>query len=411
MIRCALVGGPMYYAWLALLLVLTGCGLAVYIIQVRVGLAVTNLSQQVSWGVYIANFTFMVGVAAAAVLLVVPAYLYHRKDLKEVVLIAELMAAAAIVMCLLFVTVDLGRPDRFIHMLPLVGRLNFPSSMLAWDVVVLTGYLLLNLHIPSYLLYQIYRGRTPPPIAYMPLIVIAVVWAISIHTVTAFLYGGFGGRPFWNTAIMAPRFLVSAFASGPSILILVFAAIERFTAYPIPASIFGFLRRVVAIMLPINFFLLGCELFKEFYTDSTHVASAEYLFFGLHGHGVLVPYIWSGLAMGTAAIVIFAIPRLYNDRRWLIVGAVLCVLGVWIEKGMGLIIPGFIPSPAGDLVEYTPSAVEFLVCLGIWAMGALMFTLMAKVALAIQHGDLRAPDAVAPHAGADAGAPGAATDE
>ncbi|MCG8417513.1 MAG: polysulfide reductase NrfD [Proteobacteria bacterium] len=390
MLRCAFTGSNVYYAWIALLVLLTASGLAVYVIQLRVGLAVTNLTQQVSWGAYIANFTFLVGVAAAAVLLVVPTYVYHREDIREVVLIAELMAATAIVMCLLFVTVDLGRPERFIHFLPFLGRLNFPLSMLAWDVIVLTGYLLLNLHVPGYLLYQLYRGRQPAKAAYLPFVFLSIFWAISIHTVTAFLYGGFGGRPFWNTAIMAPRFLVSAFASGPAILILVFVAIDRFTDIEIRESIFKFLRRVISIALPLNFFLLGCELFKEFYTDSVHTASAEYLFFGLFGHGLLVPYIWSALAMSGAAIVIFSTERLYRDRRWLIAGSALCVLGVWIEKGMGLIIPGFIPTPTGDLVEYTPSAGEFLICLGIWAFGALIFTAMAKVALAIQHGRLRA---------------------
>jgi molybdopterin-containing oxidoreductase family membrane subunit len=299
------------------------------------------------------------------------------------------MAASAIIMCLAFVTVDLGRPERFIHMLPFFGKLNLPRSMLAWDVVVLTGYLLLNIHVPGYLLYMVYKGKQPSKRLYLPFVMISIVWAISIHTVTAFLYGGFGGRPFWNTAIMAPRFLISAFASGPAILIIVFAIIDKFTEYEIPKSIFAFLRRVISITLPISFFLLGCELFKEFYTDSAHSASAHYLLFGIHGHGMLVPFIWTGLAMGVGAMVVMLTPRLYQDRRILIVGSVLCVLGVWIEKGMGLIIPGFIPSPSGELVEYSPSVIEFLVSLGIWALGALVFTVFAKVALAIQYGTLR----------------------
>ncbi len=391
MFRCAVTGNALYYSWIGLLLIIIAGGAAAWVVQLRVGLDVTNMSNQVSWGAYIANFTFLVGVAAAAVLIVVPTYIYHREDTKEMVLIAELMAAAAMICALLFVTVDLGRPDRFLHMMPFFGKLNFPQSMLAWDIVVLTGYLILNVHVPGYLLYQLYKGKQPAKKYYLPFVFISIFWAVSIHTVTAFLYGGFGGRPFWNTAIMAPRFLVSAFASGPAILILVFLAIDKFTDIDIRKSIFMFLRRIISITLPLNFFLLGCELFKEFYTDSDHSASAHYLLFGLHGHGMLVPFIWTGLAMGLTAMVIFLTPRLYNDRRIMIAGAVLCILGVWVEKGMGLIIPGFIPSPAGDLVEYTPSAIEFLVSLGIWAVGALVFTVFAKVALAIQHGKLRAP--------------------
>jgi len=392
MMRCAAKGSARYYGWLGFLGLLVAMGLATYLKQLEHGLVVTNLSDQVSWGVYIANFTFIVGIAAAAVLLVIPTYIYHRADIKKVVLIAELMAASAILMCMLFVTVDLGRPERFIHLLPFIGKLNLPTSMLAWDVVVLSGYLVLNLHVPGYLLFQGYRGKEPAKWLYLPFVYLSVFWAVSIHTVTAFLYGGFGGRPFWNTAIMAPRFLVSAFAAGPALLIIVFWAINRYTDVSIEGSIFKYLRRIVSIALPINYFLLACELFKEFYTDSTHAMSAKYLFFGIGGHGMLVPYIWTGLGLGCLAMVIFWTPRLYKNPIWMGIAAVFCIVGVWIEKGMGLIIPGQIPSPIGDLVEYRPSASEFLISLGIWALGALVFTVMAKVALAIQFGNLRAKE-------------------
>ncbi|MCB9558588.1 MAG: polysulfide reductase NrfD [Deltaproteobacteria bacterium] len=391
MIRCALRSRSRgYYLWL--LLLLGGCAVGVlgYSNQLRHGLVVTNLTSQVSWGAYIANFTFLVGIAAAAVLLVVPSYAYDRKDVKSVVLFGELMAISAIVMCLAFVTVDLGRPDRILHLMPFIGRMNFPHSVLAWDVIVLSGYLLLNLHIPGYLLYKRYRGEEPTRRYYLPFVFISIGWAISIHTVTAFLYSGLGGRPFWNSAILAPRFLVSAFASGPALLLLVFALIDRFSELEVPSTVSTLLRKIITFTLPLNLFLLGCELFTEFYTDSAHLLSASYLFFGIGKHKMLVPYIWSGLALQVFSIVVFLHPRLYGQRLLLGLAAVVTVLGVWIEKGMGLIIPGFIPTPAGDLVEYTPSLSEFAVCLGIWSLGALLFTLMAKVALAIVTGRLRA---------------------
>ena len=389
MLRCAGQGSVRYYAWLGFLGLLVAMGFSTYLDQLEHGLSITNLSNQVSWGSYIANFTFLVGIAAAAVLLVIPTYVYHREDFKKVVLIAELMAASAMIMCILFVTVDLGRPERFIHLLPFLGKLNVPTSMLAWDIIVLSGYLILNLHIPGYLLFQSYRNKEPAKWLYLPFVFISIFWAVTIHTVTAFLYGGFGGRPFWNTAIMAPRFLISAFASGPALLIIVFWAINRFTNVDIPGTIFKYLRRVVSVALPINYFLLFCELFKEFYTDSTHALSVHYLFFGINGHGMLVPYIWAGLALGMLAMLIFWIPALYKNQVWMGVACVFCIVGVWIEKGMGLIIPGLIPSPLGDLVEYRPSAAEFLISLGIWALGAMLFTVMTKVALAIQFGDLK----------------------
>ena len=387
MLRAGLTGSRAYYTWLGTLLAGVLAGIFAYALQLRRGLAVTNMSDQVSWGAYIANFTFLVGIAAAAVLLVVPAYVYKRSEIKRVVLLGELLATSAIVMCLLFVTVDLGRPDRLLHMLPGIGRLNFPRSILAWDVVVLSVYLLLNLHIPSYLLFAHFRGKPPAASYYRPFVFLSIGWALSIHTVTAFLYSGLGGRPFWNTAILAPRFIVSAFASGPALLIVVFWSIDRFTSHPVRQEVFSFLKATLRFTLPLNYFLLACELFTEFYTNSAHTISARYLFWGIEGHALLKPYIWSSLILGGCSLAIFLWPRLYRSQPLTLLGSVLCVVAIWIEKGMGLIVPGFIPSPAGDLVEYAPSWIEALVCLGIWCTGALIFSAMAKSAIALTAAD------------------------
>ena len=194
------------------------------------GLVTTGMSDQVSWGVYIANFTFLVGMAAAAVMLVIPVYIYKNEDLHDLVIFGELFAVAAILMCLAFVTVDLGRPDRFWHLIPGLGVLHFPGSMLAWDVIVLNGYLLLNVYICGYLLYFRYRNRKPAKWFYIPFVFIAIGWAISIHTVTAFLYVGLGGRPFWNSSIVGPCFLASAFTAGPAFIILALQVVRRVTA-------------------------------------------------------------------------------------------------------------------------------------------------------------------------------------
>lgn len=389
LVKFSFTGGKRYFAWMFILSSLVVAGVIAYSQQVKYGLVATNMTDFVSWGAYIANFTFLVGVAAAAVLLVVPTYMYHREDVKEVVLVGELLAVSAIIMCLLFIMVDLGRPDRFWHLLPLWGNLNLPMSVLAWDVVVLNGYLLLNLHVPGYLLWMKYQGKEPAKNLYLPFVFLSIVWAVSIHTVTAFLYSGLGGRPFWNSAILAPRFLVSAFASGPALMILIFEVIRRYTKYEVKQSVTDLLKNIIKWVLPINLFFLGCEVFIEFYTGSLHAASAYYLFFGLDGHNMLVPYIWTAVLFSCTAATIFAVPKLRNRPVLVWIASIITVLGVWIEKGMGLIIPGFIPSSLGDLVEYTPSIVEFFVCLGIWALGALIFTLLARVALGIQTGELR----------------------
>ena len=359
-------------------------GINAYAKQFVAGLATTGMTDQVSWGLYIANFTYLVGVAAAAVMLVIPVYIYKNKEMHHLVIFGELLAVAAIVMCLLFVAVDLGRPDRFHHMLL---RFNFPMSMLTWDVIVLNIYLVLNLHICGYLIYCAYRKREPSSQFYIPFVFVAIVWAISIHTVTAFLYSGLGGRPFWNSAVIAPRFIASAFSSGPAIIIITLQIIREMTGYPVPAASIQLLRRIVTVALSINMFLLGSEVFTEFYTGSAHSVSARYLFFGLHGHDALVPWIWTSIALNLGALLVLFTPM--SRRTWVLNGCCAAmIIGVWIEKGMGLIIPAFIPTPLGEIVEYTPTLNETLVCLGIWAFGLMLYTIFVRITVPVLDGRL-----------------------
>lgn len=382
--RLSFVGDYRYYAWMFLLTVFVLLGINAYCKQLVQGLATTGMTDQVSWGFFIANFTFLVGMAAAAVMLVIPVYIFKNRELHDLVIFGELFAVAAIVMAMLFVTVDLGRPERFHHLLL---RFNFPSSMLTWDVLVLNGYLLLNLHICGYLVYCAYRRREPSKLFYIPFVFVAIVWAISIHTVTAFLYSGLGGRPFWNSAVVAPRFLASAFAAGPAFLILTLTALARFTTYPVPAKAFMTLRTVVTIALSINMFLLGSEAFTEFYTDSAHVASAKYLFLGLHGRSALVPWIWTAILLNTVALALLYLP-VSRRRGVLQTACVMLIVGIWIEKGMGMIVPAFIPTPLGEIVEYLPTLNETLVTLGIWAGGLLIYTILVRVTVPVLSGRL-----------------------
>jgi len=385
--RIAFVGDWRYYLWMGVLTVLCLVGLNAYAKQLVHGLVTTGMSDQVSWGVYIANFTFLVGVAAAAVMMVIPVYIYDNEELHDLVIFGELLAVAAILMCLAFVTVDLGRPDRFWHLIPGLGQLNFPASMLSWDVIVLNGYLLLNVHICGYLLYCRYQNRKPSKWFYIPFVFVAIVWAVSIHTVTAFLYVGLGGRPFWNSSIVGPRFLASAFTAGPAMIILALQIIRRITEYRITDKALLTLRSIVQVSMLINVFLLVNEVFKEFYSGNLHVASSRYLFLGLHGYHALVPWIWTAIAFNLIAMFLLVLP-LSRSLKWLNLTCVLCIVGIWIEKGMGLVIPGFIPTPLGQIVEYRPSLNETLICIGIWAFGLLAYTIFLRMSVPILQGRL-----------------------
>ncbi len=380
-------GSKAYYAWILFLLALMAVGAAAYAHQLQNGLIVTAMRDQVSWGFYISNFTFLVGVAAAAVLLVIPAYVYHWKPIKEIAVLGEMLAVSAMVMCLLFVTVDIGRPDRFWHLIPKIGILNFPQSLLAWDVVVLNLYLVLNLVISVYILYNFYRRREPNKSFTTPLLLFSIPAAISIHTVTAFIYNGLGARPFWNASILAPRFLASAFCSGPAFMIMLFQVIRKYTRTEIKDEAIFKVAELIAYSMFLNLFLLGAEVFKEYYSNTIHLAPMQYLFQGLRGHNSLVPYIWTAMFFNVTAFLLFLIPQTRENYVTLNIGCVLIFIGVYIEKGMGLVIPGLAPDVLGEIYDYSPTGIEFLVTMGIWATGFFVYTMLLRVAIPILNGD------------------------
>lgn len=379
-------GGPLFYVWMTVLTCIALVGVHAWADQVVHGMAVTGMHDHVSWGLYISHFTFFVGVAAAAVMMVIPAYLYHDHEMHDAVIVGELLAIAAIVVCLLSVVVDLGRPDRFWHMIPGLGRFNWPISMLTWDVIVLNGYLMINLFIVAYLLWCRWAGREPVKRLYLPFVFLSIAWAVSIHTVTAFLYSGLGGRPFWNTALLAPRFLASAFVAGPAFIVVALMVVQRLGSYPFGDKPIAFLVRLIRVTALINLFMLGAECFTVLYSGSSHAGSLRYLLFGLHGEDGLVPWFWSSVAMNVVAAGMFLWPGLLRHRRLLAAACILTFLGIWIEKGMGLIVPGFIPSTLHEVVEYVPSLTEWKVTAGITAAGLLIFTLLLKIALPILSG-------------------------
>jgi len=380
-------GSKLYYAWCFSLLAIIIAGFLFYMRQHDAGLIATNMNDQVSWGLYIANFTYLVGAAAAAVLLVVPSYVYHFKPIKEIVVLGELFAASSVMMAVLFVMVDLGRLDRFWHMLPFIGSMNFPQSLLAWDVIALNGYLLLNIFIPVYLLVKFYYRKKPNWKFILPFILLSVPWAVGIHTVTAFLYNGLPARPFWNASILAPRFLASAFCSGPAIIILIFQIIRKVSDVKLEDEALFKVAELIAYAMFLNLFLLGSEFFKEYYSHTVHMAPVEYLFQGLHGHNLLVPWIWAAMTMNVIAFIIFLVPQTRKRLTTLNLGCIFVIIGVWIEKGPGFVIPGFVPDPLGEIFEYIPNLLELMVSFGIWALGLLVFTLLMKVAIPIETGE------------------------
>jgi molybdopterin-containing oxidoreductase family membrane subunit len=387
--RLVLHGNRAYWAWLAFLFALIASGVVAYAHQVSTGLVMTAMRDQVSWGFYIGNFTFLVGVAAAAVVLVIPAYIYDWKPIREIVIYGELLAVSAIVMCLLFVMVDIGRPDRFWHLIPPVGHLNFPRSILAWDVLVLNLYFLINFVVVTHILYRAFHGRHYDKRVVVPLVLLSIPMAVGIHTVTAFLFNGLAARPYWNSSILAPQFLASAFCSGPAILLVVLQVLRRFTRFEIQNEAIWKIAELMAYAAFLNLFLHGAEAFKEYYSNTQHLLYTEYWFSGLGAHRTLVPYAWAAVTLNSLAFVLFIVPRWRRNPVMLNVGCLAIYAGCYIDKGMGLIIPGLTPDALGEIYEYFPTTTELRVAAGVFALGFLVFTLMLKVAVPITLGEFQ----------------------
>jgi len=395
--RLLVQGGKWYYAWLALIGAMILVGLVGYANQFQRGLIATAMRDQVSWGFYVGNFTFLVGVAAAAVLLVVPAYVYQWKPIKEVVVLGEMLAISALVMCLLLILVDTGAPQNLWHIFPLLATPNFPYSMLVWDAIVLNGYLLINSTVVIHILYRLFHGQEYNKKIVVPLVLLSIPWAVGIHTVTAFLYNGMAARPYWNASILAPRFLASAFCSGPAILLVLFQVLRKTTKVHIDDEAIWKIAELMAYTMFFNLFLLGAEIFKEFYSNTEHLVYTRYLFFGLHGHrSSVAPFAWFAVFASIASFLIFVIPGLRKNWTWLNLGCALIFAGVYIEKGMGLVIPGMTPDTLGEVYQYTPTLTEWMVAIGVFGIGSLVYTVLVKVAVPILegrfHAGMTAPD-------------------
>jgi molybdopterin-containing oxidoreductase family membrane subunit len=380
MFEKVLTGDRRYWTWIAFLFLLLGAGGYCYIWQLTEGLGITGLGRDVTWGFYIAQFTFLVGVAASAVMVVLPYYLHDFKSFGRITILGEFVAISAVIMCILFIAVDLGQPGRgfnmFLH--------PSPRSILFWDAVVLSGYFLLNAVI-AFVSFKAERKGEKPPAWIKPVIYLSIPWAISIHTVTAFIYSGLAARPFWMTAVLAPRFLASAFAAGPALLIIFCVVLKRVTNFDAGENAVRKLATIMTYAMLANVFFILMEFFTALYSDiSEHLHHFEYLYLGLHGHNELVAWMWVSAALAVVSLFLLLVPGLRKTTSVLTVACVTVVVSIWIEKGLGMVVAGFVPSPLGHVAKYLPTLPEVLIGASIYAFGALLITIFYKMTLALR---------------------------
>ncbi|MGO9614069.1 MAG: sulfate reduction electron transfer complex DsrMKJOP subunit DsrP [Dissulfurispiraceae bacterium] len=380
MLEKALVGDRRYWGWICFLLAIMGIGFISYLRQFSFGLGITGMSRDVSWGLYISQFTFLVGIAASGVMVVLPYYLHDYKAFGKITILGEFLAIPAVIMCMLFIFVDMGQPTRVLNVLLHPS----PNSVMFFDMVVLAGYLVLNILVGWTTLHAEKKGMAPASWV-KPLIILSIAWAPSIHTVTAFLYAGLPGRHFWLSAIMAARFLASAFASGPSLLILLALIVRKFTKFDPGKEAIQALGRIVTYFMLTNVFFLGLEFFTAFYSKIPgHMMSFEYLYTGLDGYGKLVPLMWTSSILSVAAIGLLVFPQIRRNELLLAIASVFVFVALWIDKGFGLVVGGFVPNPFERITEYWPTLPEASIALGVWAFGFLLLTILYKIAVTVK---------------------------
>lgn len=380
MLEAAFQGSKRYWILLGVWATLIAIGGLSFSRQLTEGLTITGMSQDVTWGIYIAQFTFFVGVAASAVMVVLPYYLHDYKAFGKMLILGEGLAVSAVLMCMLFIMVDMGQPQRFANVL-LHPTLN---SMMFWDSIALLGYLMLNLVIGA-TTFDAERKGAPPPGWVKPLILLSIPVAVSIHTITAFLYSGLEARPFWMTAILAPRFLASAFASGPSLLILLALILRGLKKFDVGREAIQKLALIVAYAIVISIFFTGVEFFTALYSNMPHHMHAfEYMFLGLEGHNSMVPWMWASMSIAIICAVLLIVPRFRANERFLAILCVGVISSIWIEKGMGIVVTGFVPSPLGKIVEYTPTAPEVAITVGVYGIGLLVLTMLYKIVVTVR---------------------------
>jgi len=292
-----------------------------------------------------------------------------------------------VTMCMLFIFVDMGQPRRALNMLLYPS----PNSVMFWDMISLGGYLVLNALIALVTLSAEHKGVAPPGWI-KPVIILSIPWAVSIHTVTAFLYNGLPGRHLWLTAILAPRFLASAFAAGPALLILLCMIVSRLMKSAPAAEAIRALSLIVTYAMAINVFFILMEVFTAFYSQIPgHMEPFIYMFAGLEGRWALVPWMWTSGLLAVASLALLLVPAMRKNPKVLVPTCVMVFVSLWIDKGIGLIVGGFVPTPLGDVTEYSPTWPEISISLAIWAVGCLMITVLYKIALSVRS-DLAAPE-------------------
>lgn len=395
----AIRGGNLYHAWLLMLVFFLVVGSYTAYRQLTEGLILIGATDQITLEMFFANFVFTAHVAAAAVLVVAPGYFYHRQDMKELAVIGEIVAMVFVATGISFILFHMGRPDRLLHMIPGIGFLNFPNSMLAYDTIVLNVYLYLNMIGVLYILYKKYMGTFDSKHLarwFTPIVYLAIAWGPLIHIVTAFVLGSNPRVDSWATAVLPFAFLSMAGASGPALIVMIFLLARKFTKLQIGDSVIDLLTTIIAWSMGLLMLVFAAEFFTVLYPSTEHAGALKFNMFGHNGLDDYVPWFWGTIGTLVACFVALLFPQVrHSYNRWLPMVCFAVFLAVLVEKPMILVFPAFSPSPLGEYTVYHVTLIEFMNILFVWAGCFLALTLIIKGAIGILTGEVRYQERVA----------------
>lgn len=383
MLENALKGSIKYWIWLLFLSVIIVAGFYFYLRQLDYGLGITGMSRDISWGLYIAQFIFTDGLAAFAAVIIIPFYLHDNKAFGKITLLGELLAIASTVMCMLFVFVDLGQPSRIIN----IFLYPSPHSLMFWDVLSLSGYLIINVIIAHAALDAEHKSVEPPKWLKM-VAIISIPWAVGINTVAGMLLSGLAGRSFWMTALLAPRFLASAFSAGSALLIILCLVLKRISSFNPGEEVIKKMGFIVTYAMCINVFFTIMEYYTAFYSGiPEHVSHIQYIYSGLGEKTNLPPWMWISTLFTIVSLSFLLISKIRNNNKILFIACAMVFISIWIEKGLSLVVTGFIPTQFGEVIQYLPTFPESMISLGIWAIGIFLLTVFYKITLSVRAED------------------------
>lgn len=360
--------GPRYWAFVSLLLSVMALGVLGWSQLLTEGGSVMAMRDAYPWGLWFTNYMYYVGLSAGGLVVYASVHLFGAHQFHPLARLAVLQAGVLVLMALLGIVTDMEYPWRAVNMLLTPN----PSSPFVYTGSAANIYMI----ICFIDLWVLITGKGGDKLAHR-MTLIALPFAVYLHTTTAFVLALNKSRELWNSAVMVPIFLTSATASGIALLMLVAYVMQRFGVMKFAASMFRSLSTLLATVIIIDIFLLLVEIMVVFWPTSAkpghairfqHFITGEYAVFFL-----------PVLALGLGAFALLAPRGTRHLPKVQITAAIMYVVAIWLKRYV-LMSMGFATDTLGQYsAPYTPSLVEVLLALMILAIGVLIMTLAAKV--------------------------------